>query len=286
MSFSWPWALLALLAVPLLLVARWWLNRRRKRAAVTVSSVALIRAALPGRTSWRRRIPVYLFLAGLLALAGGAGPAAGVGGRAVERPPRSCWRSTSPARCAPPTSRPTGSPWPATRPASSSRPRTDGTRIGLVAFSGIAGLLVPPTTDKDALLDAIDSLQDRPRHRDRPGDPDLDRRDRREQPGRRRHRRRPRRRRPRTPRRLRAGHHRGAHRRLQHHRRRPGDRRRAGRRPPAAGLHDRLRHHRARPDGVHRRPAQRRLRLRPGRPRRRRLRRWRRPQPARSTRRR
>jgi Ca-activated chloride channel family protein len=35
----------------------------------------------------------------------------------------------------------------------------DGTRIGLVAFSGIAGLLVAPTTDKDALLDAIDTLK-------------------------------------------------------------------------------------------------------------------------------
>ena len=70
MSLSWPWALLALLVVPLLLVARWWFNRRRKRAAVTVSSIALIRAALPGRTAWRRRIPVVLFLAGLLALGG------------------------------------------------------------------------------------------------------------------------------------------------------------------------------------------------------------------------
>ena len=68
MSFSWPWALTALLAVPLLLAIRWWLNRRRKRSAITVSSVALIRAALPGRTSWRRRIPVFLFLAGLLSL--------------------------------------------------------------------------------------------------------------------------------------------------------------------------------------------------------------------------
>jgi Ca-activated chloride channel family protein len=34
-----------------------------------------------------------------------------------------------------------------------------GTRIGLVAFSGIAGLLVPPTTDKDKLLSAIDGLK-------------------------------------------------------------------------------------------------------------------------------
>src|ERR1044072_3505000 len=35
----------------------------------------------------------------------------------------------------------------------------DGTRIGLVAFGGIAGLLVPPTTDKDKLLAAIDNLK-------------------------------------------------------------------------------------------------------------------------------
>ena len=34
-----------------------------------------------------------------------------------------------------------------------------GTRIGLVAFSGIAGLLVAPTTDKDKLLTAIDNLK-------------------------------------------------------------------------------------------------------------------------------
>jgi Ca-activated chloride channel homolog len=35
----------------------------------------------------------------------------------------------------------------------------DGTRIGLVAFAGIAGLLVDPTTDKQELLDAIDDLR-------------------------------------------------------------------------------------------------------------------------------
>ncbi|HEU5107050.1 MAG TPA: BatA domain-containing protein, partial [Micromonosporaceae bacterium] len=70
MSLTWPWGLAALLAVPLLLLIRWWLNRRRRRLAVRVSSVALIRAALPGRSLWRRRIPALLFVAGLLALGG------------------------------------------------------------------------------------------------------------------------------------------------------------------------------------------------------------------------
>jgi Ca-activated chloride channel family protein len=158
MSFSWPWALLALLAVPLLLAARWWLNRRRKRAAVVVSSVALIRAALPGRTSWRRRIPVYLFLAGLLALAGGlARPQATLAVPsnttsillAIDVSGSMCTTDIAPNRLAVASD--------AAREFV--KAQKDGTRIGLVAFSGIAGLLVTPTTDKNALLDAIDTLR-------------------------------------------------------------------------------------------------------------------------------
>jgi Ca-activated chloride channel family protein len=158
MSFSWPWALIALLAVPLLLAARWWLNRRRRRAAVTVSSVALIRAALPGRTSWRRRIPVYLFLGGLLALAGGLGrPQASLAVPsnttsillAIDVSGSMCTTDIKPNRLAVASA--------AAREFIEAQ--RDGTRIGLVAFSGIAGLLVTPTTDKDTLLDAIDTLK-------------------------------------------------------------------------------------------------------------------------------
>ncbi|MDT5042308.1 MAG: Ca-activated chloride channel [Actinoplanes sp.] len=158
MSFSWPWALLALLLVPLLLAARWWLNRRRKRSAVTVSSIALIRAALPGRTSWRRRLPVYLFLAGLLALAGAlARPQASLAVPsnttsillAIDVSGSMCSTDVAPNRL---------------KAASDAarafiKDQSDGTRIGLVAFSGISGLLVAPTTDKDALLTAIDTLK-------------------------------------------------------------------------------------------------------------------------------
>jgi Ca-activated chloride channel family protein len=158
MSFSWPWALVALLAVPLLPVARWWLNRRRKRSAVTVSSIALIRAALPGRTAWRRRIPVYLFLAGLTALAGGlARPQASLSVPsnntsillAIDVSGSMCSTDVAPNRLT--------VAFDAARKFI--KAENDGTRIGLVAFSGIAGLLVPPTTDKDALLKAIDTLK-------------------------------------------------------------------------------------------------------------------------------
>ena len=157
MSFSWPWALPALLAVPLLLVARWWLNRRRKRAAVTVASIALIRAALPRRTSWRRRLPVWLFLAGLLALAAGlARPQASLSVPsnttsillAIDVSGSMCTTDIAPNRLAV-----------ATDAARDFINEEDGRRIGLVAFSGVAGLLVRPTTDKKALLDAIDTLK-------------------------------------------------------------------------------------------------------------------------------
>ena len=158
MSFSWPWALLALLAVPLLLAVRWWLNRRRKRAAVTVSSVALIRAALPGRTSWRRRLPVFLFLTGLLALAGAlARPQASM---AVPSNSTSILLAidVSGSMCATDV-RPNRFTVATDAAREFVRAQDDGTRIGLVAFSGIAGLLVAPTTDKDSLLDAIDTLR-------------------------------------------------------------------------------------------------------------------------------
>ncbi|MET0414450.1 MAG: VWA domain-containing protein [Actinoplanes sp.] len=158
MSFSWPWALLALLAVPLILVVRWWLNKRRKRTAVTVSSVALIRAALPGRTSWRRRVPVFLFLAGLLVLSGAvARPQATMSVPsndtsillAIDVSGSMCSTDIAPNRFTV-----------ATEAARRFIEEQDGgTRIGLVAFSGIAGLLVAPTTDKDALLDAIGTLR-------------------------------------------------------------------------------------------------------------------------------
>ncbi|GIE84407.1 VWA domain-containing protein [Actinoplanes regularis] len=158
MSFHWPWALAALLVVPLLLLVRWWLNRRRKRTAVTVSSVALIRAALPGRSAWRRRLPVLLFLAGLLALAAGlARPQARVAVPsnntsillAIDVSGSMCSTDVEPNRLAAATE--------AAREFV--RSQSDGTKIGLVAFSGIAGLLVTPTTDKDKLTDAIDTLR-------------------------------------------------------------------------------------------------------------------------------
>jgi Ca-activated chloride channel family protein len=158
MSLHWPWALLALVAFPLLLGYRWWTRRRRRREAVRLSSVTLIRAALPGRSLWRRRIPLWLFAVGLVVLATGAArPQASVPVPlnsasillAIDVSASMCSTDVTPNRLT------------AAQKAAKEfiEAQDDGSLIGLVTFSGIAGLLVEPTTDKQALLDAISKLR-------------------------------------------------------------------------------------------------------------------------------
>jgi len=158
MSLTWPWALLALLAFPLLLGYRWWLRRRRRRGAVRMSSVALVRAALPQRSAWRRRIPLWLLAAGLVVLAGGAArPQATVVVPsdssaillAMDVSGSMCSTDVVPNRLT------------AAENAAKDfvRAQKSGTRIGLVVFTGLAALQVPPTTDKDALIAAIGTLR-------------------------------------------------------------------------------------------------------------------------------
>ena len=157
MTFTWPWALLSLLVVPLVLGLVWLLRRRRRRAAVAVTSIALVRAALPRRTRWVRLLPSLLLLLGFALLGVGAArpQATRAGGVGLDDDHARDGRLR--ARCARPTSTRTGSRSPSRRRSSSSRPRA-ATRIGLVAFAGVAGLQVPPTTDTDALITAINSL--------------------------------------------------------------------------------------------------------------------------------
>ncbi|WP_117212627.1 VWA domain-containing protein [Allorhizocola rhizosphaerae] len=158
MSLEWPWALITLLAVPLLLLLRWWFNRRRRKVAVRVSSVALIQAALPGRSLWRRRIPVVLFVSALLLLGFGTGrPQAKVPVPenatsillAMDVSGSMCSTDVKPNRLT--VAQDAAREFVKTQPA--------GTRIGLVAFSGISALLVAPTNDKQQLLSAIGELK-------------------------------------------------------------------------------------------------------------------------------
>jgi Ca-activated chloride channel homolog len=157
MTFSWPWALLSLLIIPIVPGIVWLLRRRRRRAAVRVTSIALVRAALPARTRWTRLIPTALLLLGLATLSlGAARPQATVPVAsdsttimlAMDVSGSMCTTDVAPNRL-------TVAQEAAVRFIQS---QDDGTRIGLVAFAGVAGLQVPPTTDQEALIEAIDNF--------------------------------------------------------------------------------------------------------------------------------
>jgi Ca-activated chloride channel homolog len=156
-SFSWPWALLALLILPLVLAAWWLARRRRKRATVRVTSIALVRIAVPGRSRWRRRIPAMLLAVGLAVLAVGAArpqatvPVASSSATimlAIDTSGSMCATDVSPNRLT------------AAEQSASAfiKSQAGGPRIGIVDFSGSAVVLVPPTTNTQQLTSALSGL--------------------------------------------------------------------------------------------------------------------------------
>ena len=157
MTFSWPWALLSLTLIPILLVAVWLLRRRRRRAAVRVTSIALVRAALPTRTRWTRLIPTLLLLLGLATLGVGAARPQATVPVASNSTTIMLAMDVSGSMCATDVE-PNRLTVAQEAAVAFIQSQDGGTRIGLVAFAGVAGLQVPPTTDQDALIEAIDNF--------------------------------------------------------------------------------------------------------------------------------
>jgi Ca-activated chloride channel family protein len=157
MSFAWPLVLLTLLVVPVVLALYVWMDRRRRRRAIAYSSVALLRAARPARSAWRRHVPIALVLAALAALGlASARPQLKVDVPvsasslilALDVSGSMCATDVEPNRLS------------AAQAAVREfvKDQNSGTRIGLVVFSGFAQLAVEPTTERDDLIKAIDSL--------------------------------------------------------------------------------------------------------------------------------
>jgi Ca-activated chloride channel homolog len=157
MSFSWPWALFALLVLPLVFAAWWLIRHRRRRGTVRVTSIALVRLAAPGRSRWRRRVPAALLGVGLAVLAiGAARPQATVPEAsssatimlALDVSGSMCSTDVKPNRIT------------AAEQSAGAfiRSQAGGPRIGIVVFSGTAVVLVPPTNDTQQLLNALGGL--------------------------------------------------------------------------------------------------------------------------------
>jgi Ca-activated chloride channel family protein len=157
MTFEWPLALAVLLAVPLVLGVYLLAMRRRRKQAVSYSSVALLRSVLPRRSRWRRHVPLGALLASLGMLGVASARPQMVQNVPTARTSIILALDVSRSMCATDVE--------PNRIAAAQRAARDfvsdlpsGTRLGLVVFSGYAQLAVPPTTDRELLAAAIDAL--------------------------------------------------------------------------------------------------------------------------------
>lgn len=157
MTFTWPLALLFVLAIPLVLGVYLLTMRRRRKQAVSYSSVALLRSVLPRRSRWQRHLPVGLLVAGIGILSIAAARPQLTQDVPIGRTSIILALDVSRSMCATDVD--------PNRITVAQRAAKDfvqnlpaGTRMGLVVFSGFAQLAVPPTTDHKALTQAIDSL--------------------------------------------------------------------------------------------------------------------------------
>ncbi len=161
MSFTWPAALLFGLAVPLVLATYLLAARRRRRHAVSYSSLALLRKALPRRSRWRRHIPVAMLLTSLAVLAVAAARPQLTSDvpvskttiiLALDESGSMCLTDVLPNRLTVAQH--------AAREFVDAQPK--GHEMGLVLFAGYAELAVPPTTDRSALDQALNNLSTSP----------------------------------------------------------------------------------------------------------------------------
>jgi Ca-activated chloride channel homolog len=158
MNFLAPELLLGLLLIPVAIGFYLWAQRRRTKYAVRFTNLALLANLAPKRPSWRRHLPPALYLAAIaLLLVGMARPTMVM---AVPREDATViltmdvsgsMKATdvSPTRLD------------AAREAALSfiNQLPAKIRVGLVAFASQPVTLVQPTTDRDQVKSALDSLR-------------------------------------------------------------------------------------------------------------------------------
>lgn len=157
MGLLWPDYLLLLAVIPLLVLAYALVLRRRRRFAVHYSSLSLIRQAMPRGFQWRRHLPFALMALALalliLALARPFTTVAVASSRttvmlALDVSLSMCSDDVDPNRLTVAQQ--------ATERFIENLPVD--TRVGIVAFAGTARVIVSPTTDRETLLEAVNSL--------------------------------------------------------------------------------------------------------------------------------
>jgi Ca-activated chloride channel family protein len=157
MTFIWMELLWLLLAVPALIVGYLLILRRKKKAALRYTNMALIKQAMGKGLGWRRHIPPLLLLIAVTILILAVARPAAVVTLASSRASVILAMDVSgsmraddvdPSRIV--ASQTAAKAFIANQPAN--------VQIGIVAFAAAAMLVQAPTIDREALYDAIDAF--------------------------------------------------------------------------------------------------------------------------------
>jgi len=156
MTFFWPESLWLLLALPALVAGYFFLLRRRKRALLRVSNVAMVREAL-GRADYRRHVPALILLASIAALIVAiARPAAVVSLPGLEETVILAIDVSASMRATDVEPTRLDAAQRAAKAFVEAMPKT--VRVGIVSFAGTAAVVQGPTLDHQEVEDAIDRL--------------------------------------------------------------------------------------------------------------------------------
>lgn len=157
MNVLWPWVLLLLLIVPAIVAAYIWMLRRKRRFAVRYSSVSLIRSALPRRSRWRQHLPFALMMVAVTSLI--TAMARPVSQVEVPLSEASIILAIDVSRSMCATDVPPNRLTVAQEAMLSFiDEQAETTRIGIVAFTGFAQVVVPATNDKEQLRNAVNGF--------------------------------------------------------------------------------------------------------------------------------
>jgi Ca-activated chloride channel homolog len=153
----WPGVLVLLLVIPLLVAVYIWSLRRRRRLTVRYSSLSLVRDVLPRTMPWRRYLPFAFFLLALVSLIVAASRPVAIVSVPTNQTTVILAVDVSLSMCS-------GDIPPSRLEAAQAamldfiRRQAPGMQIGVVAFSGFAELIQPPTADPGLLRAAVESL--------------------------------------------------------------------------------------------------------------------------------
>ncbi len=158
MRFLWPEALWLALLLPLMIAAYVWLLRRRKRLALRVADLSLIKRAMGTGGRWRQHLPPALFLIALaMLLVAAARPTATITLPSMNETVVLAMDVSGSMRAKDVEPDRITAAQVAARAFVADQPPS--TRIAVVTFAATASVVQPPTHSRDDVLAAIDRFK-------------------------------------------------------------------------------------------------------------------------------